>query len=150
MVESIYDLLDIDTSKELQKLVEACWVGDYLKFQKYIDQVRSINTPINGNTPLIWATTLSMQVNLKNRELIITELLLLGADPNFQNQEGTTALIHLVQESGGEFNLELARILIMHGADPYLRDNQGYHFFDHQRLNFEKSMKRSVTTTRNI
>lgn len=116
---SIGSLDELSEEEELRFLVRAIFQGDMEMFRYFLDRVEDLNQPAGAEdhffSPLMAAAS-------EDRTDMLQILLERGADVNYINPDGWTALI----EAADEGSLSSARILLAAGADPNLKGRQSY------------------------
>lgn len=89
-------------------LIKAVQCKNLAMTQLLINSGANINQSYEGLTSLMWAT-------YKKQPAIVAELCERGADPNFINPKGTTALITAIDVGASS---EIVATLLKHGANP--------------------------------
>lgn len=84
----------------------------------FLDQGVAGGLESEGNPLLFWAC-------LESEPRNVTLLLAHGADIHKRNKDGLTALMYAANSPEGEASVEIARILIAHGADRAALDGRG-------------------------
>ena len=84
------------------------------------EELADINAPDcranDGRTPLHWASSLN------NWNASVPALLALGADPNVQDDKGSTPLHY----AASNWSLDRVKLLVQHGAERSVRNNDGH------------------------
>ncbi|MEM8583606.1 MAG: ankyrin repeat domain-containing protein, partial [Bacteroidota bacterium] len=113
------DLNNLSADEELRLLVRAIWQGDDDMFRYFLERVQNLNQSAgreeNFFTPLMAAAS-------EDRVDMLEVLLARGADVNYVNTEGWTALI----EAADEGSYRSAQLLLAAGADPNLKGRNTY------------------------
>ena len=131
------DALDLGGDPDFDSLMEACQQGDLTAVKVNLGARREL---VNGYNDVWW--TPLMKSALGGQPEAMRLLIEANADPNAQNEKGTTALILAAYTSSEPSFVECIRVLLDAGADKSIKDS-----FDQTALDYAKEDEHAEAVT---